>query len=36
VEGKITPSDAEQQQYAMQCVSHMMKDAMGALQPPAQ
>ena len=36
MEGKITPSEAEQQQYAMQCVSHMMKDALGGMQLPNQ
>ncbi len=36
MEGTITPSEAEQQQYAMQCVSHLMKDALGGAQLPGQ
>lgn len=34
VEGKIQPSEAEKEQYAMQCMSHMMKDALGGMQLP--
>ena len=36
VEGKIQPSEAEKEQYAMQCMSHMMKDAIGGMQLPGQ
>lgn len=36
IDGKITPSEAEKEQYAMQCMSHMMKDALGGMQLPQQ
>ena len=34
METKIQPSEAEKEQYAMQCMSHMMKDALGGMQLP--
>lgn len=36
MEGTIKPSEQEQQQYAMQCMGHLMKDAIGSMKMPGQ